>query len=98
MLEILAVLALAFAAFAQNIILCEIKAPPASVKPAGLENVGINQRLEQQIPLDLTFRDETGKTLFSSAITLAKNRSSLTSFITAAPCFARSCSLDLRAL
>ena len=36
-------------------------APPASAKPAGLEDVGIQQRLEQQIPLDLEFRDETGK-------------------------------------
>lgn len=36
-------------------------APPASVKPAGLQNVGIQQRLEQQIPLDTPFRDETGK-------------------------------------
>lgn len=49
-------------AFAQNMS-SGILAPPASVKPAGLENVGIHQRLEQQIPLDLTFRDETGKTV-----------------------------------
>ena len=38
-------------------------APPASVKPAGLENVGITQRLQQQIPLDLEFHDESGKTV-----------------------------------
>jgi protein SCO1/2 len=54
---------LACGAFAQNMSTGGIMAPPASVKPAGLENVGINQRLEQQIPLDLTFRDETGKTV-----------------------------------
>jgi protein SCO1/2 len=52
---------LAASAFAQNMNTGGIMAPPASVKPAGLENVGINQRLEQQIPLDLSFRDETGK-------------------------------------
>jgi len=60
---VVAVLALAATAFAQNMSTGGIMAPPASVKPAGLENVGINQRLEQQIPLDLTFRDETGKTV-----------------------------------
>ena len=57
----LAVLVLAAGAFAQNMNTGGIMAPPASVKPAGLENVGIQQRLEQQIPLDLSFRDETGK-------------------------------------
>jgi protein SCO1 len=61
--SVVAVLALAATAFAQNMSTGGIMAPPASVKPAGLENVGINQRLEQQIPLDLTFRDETGKTV-----------------------------------
>ena len=48
-------------AFAQNMSSGGIMAPPASVKPAGLQNVGIQQRLEQQIPLDTPFRDETGK-------------------------------------
>jgi len=33
----------------------------ASVTPPGLEHVGIEQRLNQQIPPDLMFRDETGK-------------------------------------
>jgi protein SCO1 len=37
--------------------------PPASAKPVGMDDVGIHQRLEQQIPLDLTFRDESGKTV-----------------------------------
>jgi protein SCO1 len=35
----------------------------ASVTPPGLEHVGIEQRLNQQIPPDLIFRDETGKTV-----------------------------------
>lgn len=35
--------------------------PPANVRPPGLKNVGIEQHLNQQIPPDLTFRDETGK-------------------------------------
>lgn len=55
------ILALAYTAFAQNMNSGGIMAPPASVKPVGLQNVGIQQRLEQQIPLDLSFRDETGK-------------------------------------
>src|SRR5215468_8886786 len=38
-----------------------ILGPSASVKPPGLSNVGIEQKLNAQIPLDLTFRDETGK-------------------------------------
>jgi protein SCO1/2 len=29
--------------------------------PKGLEGVGIDQRLDTQVPLDLTFRDETGR-------------------------------------
>jgi protein SCO1/2 len=36
---------------------------PSDVKPQGLENVGIEQRLNQQLPLDLEFRDESGKTV-----------------------------------
>jgi protein SCO1 len=35
--------------------------PPANLRPPGLENVGIAQRLNEQIPPDLMFRDETGK-------------------------------------
>lgn len=37
--------------------------PPANLRPPGLENVGIAQRLHEQIPPDLTFRDETGKSV-----------------------------------
>ena len=38
-------------------------APPANQRPPGLANVGIEQRLNEQIPPDLTFRDESGKTV-----------------------------------
>jgi protein SCO1 len=62
-LGVLVVLVLAGSAFAQNMSTGGIMAPPASAKPIGMENVGIQQRLQQQIPLDLTFRDETGKTV-----------------------------------
>src|SRR5208282_1848665 len=40
-----------------------IMSPPASMRPPGLKNVGILQNLNEQIPADLTFRDETGKTV-----------------------------------
>ncbi|MCU1296037.1 MAG: hypothetical protein JWO91_315 [Acidobacteriaceae bacterium] len=40
-----------------------VMSPPASVRPQGLKDVGISQNLNQQIPADLTFRDETGKTV-----------------------------------
>jgi protein SCO1/2 len=38
-----------------------IMSPPANVRPPGLKNVGIEQHLNQQIPPELTFHDETGK-------------------------------------
>jgi protein SCO1 len=38
-----------------------IMAPPSSVRPPGLKNVGIEQRLNEQLPLNLAFRDESGK-------------------------------------
>jgi protein SCO1/2 len=38
-----------------------IMSPPANVRPPRLENVGIEQRLDSQVPPDLTFRDETGR-------------------------------------
>jgi protein SCO1/2 len=38
-------------------------APPANQRPPGLANVGIEQHLNQQIPPELTFHDETGKTV-----------------------------------
>ncbi len=43
-----------------------ILSPPANVRPPGLINVGIEQRLNQQVPLDLAFRDETGKSVHLS--------------------------------
>jgi protein SCO1/2 len=38
-----------------------ILAPPSTVRPPGLQNVGIEQRLNEQLPLNLQFRDETGR-------------------------------------
>jgi len=38
-----------------------IMSPPANVRPPGLLNVGIEQHVDEQIPADLNFRDETGK-------------------------------------
>jgi protein SCO1 len=38
-----------------------IMSPPANMRPPGLKNVGIEQHLNDQIPPDLTFRDETGR-------------------------------------
>jgi protein SCO1/2 len=35
--------------------------PPASGKPKMLENVGIDQRLDEQLPLDIALRDESGQ-------------------------------------
>jgi protein SCO1/2 len=35
----------------------------SQVSPAELTNVGIDQRLDQQVPLDLEFKDESGKTV-----------------------------------
>jgi protein SCO1 len=40
-----------------------IMSPPANVRPPRLENVGIEQHLNAQVPPDLTFRDESGKTV-----------------------------------
>jgi protein SCO1/2 len=36
-------------------------ATAASVLPPGLRNVSLEQRLNQQVPLDLSFRDDTGR-------------------------------------
>jgi protein SCO1 len=38
-----------------------IMSPPANSRPPRLENVGIEQHLNAQVPPDLTFRDDTGK-------------------------------------
>jgi protein SCO1/2 len=36
---------------------------PATAQANGLRNVGIDQRLDQQVPLDLAFRNEAGETV-----------------------------------
>lgn len=56
-----AVLLLAASASAQ--INSGIASPPANTRPPRLENVGIEQHLDAQVPPDLTFRDEAGKTI-----------------------------------
>jgi protein SCO1 len=38
-----------------------IMSPPANMRPPRLENVGIEQHLDGQVPPDLAFRDETGQ-------------------------------------
>jgi protein SCO1 len=40
-----------------------ILSPPANVRPPYLENVGINQHLDAQVPPDLPFVDDTGRTV-----------------------------------
>ena len=40
-----------------------ILSPPANVRPPGLKNVGIQQNLNQQIPADLMFADDLGRTV-----------------------------------
>ena len=55
-------LLLASAAFGQGMTK-GMMAPPANMRPPGLEQVGITQKLDTQLPLDLTFRDESGKTV-----------------------------------
>ena len=37
-----------------------IMSPPANVRPAYLQNVGIEQHLDAQVPADLPFVDDTG--------------------------------------
>jgi protein SCO1/2 len=53
----------AASAYAQNgeLPMPQRVAPPTGVKPAILENVGIDQKIGQQLPLDLVFKDETGR-------------------------------------
>jgi protein SCO1 len=38
-----------------------IMSPPANVRPPYLQNVGIEQRLDAQVPPDLSFVDDTGR-------------------------------------
>ena len=57
---LVAVLLLAVSAWGQGMSK-GIMSPPANVRPPRLENVGIEQRLDSQLPPDLAFRDETGQ-------------------------------------
>src|SRR5579863_9995217 len=41
----------------------DIVSPPANVRPPYLENVGIEQHMNAQVPPDLTFVDDTGRTV-----------------------------------
>jgi protein SCO1/2 len=52
---------LALPAFGQGGVLQAPAAPPANLRPPGLKHVGIEQHLNEQLPLDLPFKDETGK-------------------------------------
>ena len=58
---LLALLLMSAAAFGQGMTKQGIMSPPANVRPPGLKNVGIEQHLNEQIPPDLSFPDETGK-------------------------------------
>ncbi len=60
MATIFATLLISAAAFGQGMTK-GMMSPPANVRPPGLLNVGIEQHLDEQIPPDLSFRDETGK-------------------------------------
>ena len=40
-----------------------VLSPPTNLRPPGLTSVGIDQRLNQQIPANLEFRDESGKSV-----------------------------------
>ena len=53
-------LALAAAAWGQGMTK-GILSPPANLRPPGLKNVGIEQHLDEPIPRNLEFRDETGR-------------------------------------
>ncbi|HWF93117.1 MAG TPA: SCO family protein [Terriglobales bacterium] len=59
---ILIVVALAFSlpAMGQGVLEAPA-APPANMRPPGLKHVGIEQHLDEQVPLNLAFKDETGK-------------------------------------
>jgi protein SCO1 len=53
---------LASAAFGQGMT-TGIMSPPANVRPPYLQNVGIEQKLDAQVPLDLLFTDDAGRTV-----------------------------------
>jgi protein SCO1/2 len=62
MLVTLTALAFTIPAFGQGMSQ-GMMSPPATMRPPGLKDVGIQQNLNTQIPADLTFRDENGKTV-----------------------------------
>ncbi|MGH9529128.1 MAG: SCO family protein, partial [Terriglobales bacterium] len=62
---VLVAVALSSCAFGQNM-RTGLLSPPANLRPPGLKNVGIQQNLNGQIPGDLVFRDEAGKTVHLS--------------------------------
>lgn len=57
--QIAMILAAANSLFAQGMLRPPTN-PPSSVRPAALQNVGIDQNLNGNLPLGLRFRDETG--------------------------------------
>jgi len=61
-IPVFAFLALLGTAFGQGMTQ-GIMSPPANQRPPGLKNVGIEQHLNEQIPPDLTFKDEAGNSV-----------------------------------
>jgi protein SCO1 len=61
-LAMMAALTLSASAFGQGMSQ-GMMSPPATMRPPGLKNVGILQNLNTQIPANLTFLDENGKTV-----------------------------------
>ena len=57
------ILLLTLAASASAQINSGVMSPPANTRPPRLQNVGIEQHLDAQVPPDLVFRDDTGKTV-----------------------------------
>lgn len=60
--SVMAAVLLAAPAFGQGMT-NGIMSPPANVRPPGLKNVGIQQNLNQQIPADLIFTNDLGRTV-----------------------------------
>jgi len=60
MRSILVLMAFAVTAWGQNLLRPPTN-PPSNVRPSALEGVGIEQKLNGRLPLDLVFRDEAGK-------------------------------------
>jgi protein SCO1/2 len=59
----LALLAIASSAATAQSMSKGIMSPPASVRPPYLQNVGIEQHLDAQVPADLEFTDDAGRTV-----------------------------------